>query len=125
MADVVAAINQVVIQGEDKSGPAFDSAKASFVSLGQLATNTSGYINAAFAALGVGAFATMITGAIEMEAELYKLAQATGVPVEALSAMRTAAKYAGVDLETVAKGLERFALNVTTAASGTGKVADA
>jgi hypothetical protein len=124
MADF-AAVNNVLITAKDETGPGFESVKAKLVSLGQLASNTGGVMQAAFAAIGVGAFASIITGAIEMEAELYRVAQRAGTTVEAMSAMRSAAKYAGIDMEQVAVGLSRFALNITTAASGTGKVADA
>ncbi|MGH7605404.1 MAG: hypothetical protein ACRENK_15590 [Gemmatimonadaceae bacterium] len=121
----IAAINKVVITGEDTSGPAFASAIDNVKKLGAAATNITGAVQTAFAAIGAGAFAAAITGAIDMEASLSRLAQRTGATVESLSAMRTAAQYAGVDIDQVAKTLALFANNVTKAASGTGLQADA
>lgn len=75
--------------------------------------------------LGIGAFAGMIGSAIAGQAELAKLSERTGATVEALSAMRTAAKYAGVGMDEVASGMQRFAKSVVAAQDGTNKQAKA
>lgn len=76
-------------------------------------------------AIGVGSFVHLIEGAIAGQAELARLAERTGATVESLSAMRTAAKYAGVGMDDVAKGLQKFAVAITAAQTGTGKQAEA
>jgi hypothetical protein len=77
---------------------------------------------AAGAAVGIAAALTVIIEkAIETSAKLYMLSQSVGVNVETLSALGYAAKQDGVDLETLAKSLERLDRNMLGAYNGTGK----
>lgn len=103
----------------------FEKVNAGVAGLVSTFSTLGGVIHGIAGALGVGAFAGLISGAIEGEAELYRLSQRTGATVEGLSAMRVAAKLSGVDLEQVAIGAQRFAKNIVEAQSGTGKVAKA
>lgn len=79
------------------------------------------------AALGAGAAAGLTTIGIaaiglaahtaESAAKMHELAQSTGVPIGTLSGLSFAAKAAGVDIETLATGLERMSKSVFAAAT--------
>ena len=70
----------------------------------------------AMGAAGLSAIA-LANQTAESVAKTYELAQATGVNVEALSALSFAAKQAGVDQETLARGLERMSKSAFAAAT--------
>lgn len=93
--------------------------------IGAITSSLENFAKIAGVSLGVGAFAGLIGSAIDGQAELARLSERTGATVESLSAMRTAAKYAGVDMDSVATALARFTVNITAAQSGTGKQAAA
>lgn len=103
----------------------FEGVNKSLASLVDSFTSLHGVVTGLAGALGIGAFAGLITSAIEGEAELYRLSQRTGATVESLSAMRVAARLTGVDIEQVAIGISRFAKNITDAEAGTGKAGKA
>src|SRR5690349_5801324 len=131
MADLT-AINQVIFRGKDETGAAAQSVIGNFVKIDAAASSLIdrfGGLNKILAATGLGlsvGWATgLIEGAIAGQAELGRLAAATGATVESLSAMRTAAKYAQTDMDSVAHGLEVFAKNIVAAQAGTGKQAEA
>lgn len=84
-----------------------------------------GAVKTAFGTLGLATsaagFALMIEKTVEATAELYKLSQRTGVAVEDLSAMKGAAKLAGVGMEDVAASLQKLSKNMVEAQGGSGK----
>ena len=57
--------------------------------------------------------------------QLVKLSQSTGIAVESLSALKYAAGMANIDVESLAKGIERFSRNMLEAQAGTGTAKDA
>jgi hypothetical protein len=128
MAEVT-SINQIVITAKDQTGAAFTSARQNVKSLQTaLADMVDGLgptLRALTATLGAGAFGAAIADAIEFQAKLARLSETTGATVESLSAMRTAAKYSGVDMDQVSIAMARFAANVVAAQAGTGKQAAA
>jgi hypothetical protein len=73
------------------------------------------------AAVGLAAASAVLVGiathAAEAAAEMQHLSESTGVPVERLSALSFAAKAAHLDLETLAKGLERLDKAIAKAAA--------
>lgn len=81
----------------------------------------------ALAALGVvttvTGFAALVEKTIESAAEMYKLAQRTGVAVESLSALRGVAKLSGTDMADVGTGLQKLSKNMVEAQTGSGKAA--
>src|SRR5690348_11378945 len=70
------------------------------------------------AGLSLGVFAESIKASIDFADKLNDLAKSTGVTVETLGGLGYAAKQSGVDLDTVAKGLQKLAQNMAAAASG-------
>ena len=87
----------------DKVGAAMKSAEAH----AKLLEGALGALGTSLGALGVvagaGAFVEMVKGSIETAAEMKHLSEQTGVSVSALSAMKGAAKLAGVDLHEAAQ----------------------
>jgi hypothetical protein len=77
------------------------------------------------AAMGPAMFVEMISGSIEATAALEKMSEKTGASVEALSAIRSAAKLVGVDMDAVAQGIGKLDVAMVSAAAGSGKAADA
>lgn len=71
----------------------------------------------------VGAFVSMIKETVAMEAGLYKLAQAAGTTVEALSSIKGVAKQSDTSLETVAAGMQKLSKTMAEATDGTSKAA--
>jgi|GEM_PF-3298773 len=98
----------------------------------QVATDAMGKIEAvagmatkALGVLGVAAsllkFEEAIKGSIEMMDNLDKLSKKTGVVVESLSAMKTAAKYSEVGMEEVGSALQKLSKNMVDFDNGSGK----
>lgn len=89
-----------------------------------------GLAKAAFVGLGVAmsatSFAGGIKGAIDMMDNLDKLSQKTGVTVESLSAMKTAAKYSEVGMDQVGAAIQKLSKNmIEFDSTGKGKAAQA
>jgi hypothetical protein len=70
--------------------------------------------------IGLSAFGLerLIAGGLETADSMGKLAQKTGVSIESLSQMRIAADLAGVNIETLAKGMEKISQSAAMASSG-------
>ena len=86
----------------DKVGAAMQAAEAH----AKLLEGALGALGTSLGALGVvagaGAFVGMVKGSIETAAEMKHLSEQTGVSVSALSALKGAARLAGVDLQEAA-----------------------
>ena len=105
-----------------------DDAKAS---VGGAMESIQGAIDKTMMALGALGFVTTISGlkdlmtaSIDAAAELFKLSEKTGVAVESLSAMKSAAKLSGTSIDEVGAGLVKLSKNMVDAQSGTGKAAE-
>ena len=83
--------------------------------MGSLASLGAGAAAGA-AALGISALG-LAAHAAEGAAKMYELAQSTGVAVPTLSGLSFAAKAVGVDMETLATGLERMSKSAFAAAT--------
>jgi lambda family phage tail tape measure protein len=74
--------------------------------------------------LSMASFATFeavrskIEGVIESSADLYQVAERTGVTVEALSGLASVAKLSGTDTETLATGLQKLSKSMIDAENG-------
>lgn len=99
--------------------------------LGPDGQNAKVFTVAAAGVLGVGAAALTAAGAVigiaihasEAAARMHELAQITGVSVQELSGLSIVAKVVGVDVDTLAKGLERMDKSALSAAQGSSKTA--
>src|SRR5712664_2762197 len=81
----------------------FDTAKQVQRSMDILATAAVGMISVA-----AGAFAEGVNKTAEWEVHILHLAQAAGTSTEAMSGLSFAAKMMGLDIDDIAKSLERF-----------------
>lgn len=115
---------KIVITAVDQAtGPlnAIGNAASSLgVNFSQLSSIAAGFT----AVAAGGMFASMISGAIDAAGELHDLSQKTGASVESLSALKGAARSAGIDLESLGGGLSKLSKNMLEAAGGTGKAGD-
>lgn len=86
-----------------------------------------GFTAVAAAAVAAGTALTFaIKGAIDNADHMDELAQAAGVSVEALTSLGYAAKFSGIDADTLANGLRKLSQNMLAVAQGsTGPVAAA
>jgi hypothetical protein len=75
-------------------------------------------------AFSIGALTDMVAQTIEATAQLEKFSEKTGASVEALSALRSAAKITGTDFESVTTGIGKLDQAIVNAAQGTGKAVD-
>lgn len=83
--------------------------------------------------LGMGAAAVTASAAVigialhaaEAASHLHELSQATGVSAQELSGLGVIGRIVGVDIDTLAKGLERMDKSALTAAQGSAKTAGA
>lgn len=114
-----------VLTAEDRTRQAFDSVKRNFSGL----ESQAGRIRSAFVALGgalvVGGLLRMVKSAAETADEMGKMAQRTGIAVEALSQLKFAAEQNDVPLENLNTGLRTLAVNMLTAAQGSLQQAEA
>lgn len=81
-------------------------------------------IGASIAAAGTG-IAIAVKSAINEADKLGKMAQAFGIPVEQLSALKHAADLSDVSLEQLGTGVGRLSRNMAEAAKGTGQAVSA
>lgn len=111
----------VVISAVDKTREAFSSISRSLNDAG----NQFGKFQAVLGGLGLAvsavSFGAMIKGAIDAADHLNDLSKQTGVAVNVLGGLGLAAKSSGVDLDSVAKGMGKFAKNMVETASGSGE----
>jgi hypothetical protein len=90
-------------------------------SLQSIAAKAVGFTLAGFS---VAKFAEITKSVIDTGDALNKMSQKTGIAVEDLSKLQYAADLAGVSQEALNKGLTSLAVNMATAATGIGPVAD-
>lgn len=101
----------------------------------EIAQSTANRMNDAFgtvqrtlAGLGVGlTFGALIAGiksVIDYADKLNDLSKSTGIAVETLGGLGYAAKQSGVDIETVAKGVQKLAQQMAAAAGGNTELLD-
>jgi lambda family phage tail tape measure protein len=81
-----------------------------------------GFATAALAAFGVSKLVSFSTSVIDAGAELDDLTQKTGVSVEALAALRGAAKFGGISFEQLEGGLKKFSIGLADTSAQTNKV---
>lgn len=114
----------IIISAVDKSESALKSAQGNVSALSNEFGRLTGVVTGFAALAGVTAFAGIVKGAVDSAAGLHDMAQQTGASVESLSAMRTAAKLAGSDMEQVAGGLGKLSKNMLEASQGSGNAAN-
>jgi lambda family phage tail tape measure protein len=116
---------QVVIEGQNKLGPAIDAASRS---LGQLEGSLE-TVKKAFEAVAVAEIGRELLEfgkqVVEAEDQMYKLSQKVGVATESLSGLSYAASISGVETESFGKSLEKFNKTIGEAAMGSQQAADA
>ncbi len=87
-----------------------------------------GRATTALGALGIvaslGGIKDMMLATVSAAAEMYKLSESTGVAVESLSGMRSAAKLSGTSIDEVGAGLIKLSKSMVEAQDGTGKAAE-
>ncbi len=103
-ADRISQFGNKVSGQLDRIGASFDRVNTLFAALG--------------VSLGVGAFAAGVKSAIDYADRLNDLSKQTGIAVETLGGLGYAAKQSGVDLESVAKGVQKLARTMAEAAGG-------
>lgn len=113
----------IIISAVDKTQGALNSVNSNLSSLEGQFSKLTGVVSGFAALAGVTAFAGIVKGAVDSAAGLHDMAQQTGASVESLSAMRSAAKLAGVDMEQVAGGLGKLSKNMLAASQGSGDAA--
>lgn len=91
----------------------FDTAKQVERSFNLLGTVAVGMIG-----IAAGAFAEGINKTVEWEVHILHLAQAAGTSTEAMSGLSLAAKMMGLDIDQIAKAMERFDKQVLAAQAG-------
>lgn len=114
-ADTITSFAQDVQKSAKQASDAVDGIVKAFGAIAAVAT----------VGIGIKGLTDLVTGAIDAQAQLSKLAQSTGATVESLSAMKTAATLTGTGIDQVANGLEKFSKAIITAQSGTGAAAQA
>ena len=95
--------------------------KLEMASLQSIAAKAVGF---SIAGLSVAAFVDITKKVIDTGDALNKMSQKTGIAAEDLSKLQYAADLAGVSQEALNKGLTSLAVNMATAATGIGPVAD-
>ena len=113
----------IIIKAVDQTEGALKSVQTNLGALEGQFNRLSGVVSGFAALAGVTAFAGIVKGAVDSAAALHDMSQSTGASVESLSAMRGAAKMAGVDMDQVATGLSKLSKNMVEAAQGSGDAA--
>src|SRR2546429_9953742 len=94
----------------------FDTAKQVERSFSIIGTAALGMISVAAAAFAVG-----IDKTAEWEVKILHLAESAGTTTETMSGLSFAAKMMGLDIDTVAKAMERFDKQLLQAGTGNAK----
>jgi hypothetical protein len=118
MATDVTAIHQTRFTAKDETGGVISSVKSGVKGVGDAVDSIKGKLGALAGVAAVGGFAALIKQAIDTADQLNDLSKRTGIAVETLGGLGYAAKQNGVDLETVAKGVQKLAMNMAAAAGG-------
>lgn len=115
---------KIYITAEDKTREAFTSVQRNFSQLQGAASRLSGLLPALGAGLSAAGFAAFVKTSIDAADSLNDMSKATGVAVETLAGFKLAAQQSGVELDTVAKGIQKFSGVVYDAANGSKEAAD-
>jgi hypothetical protein len=118
MADL-ASVAKVILTAEDKTGAAFQSVNNAVDGLHSKLTGlVAGGVAALGAALTINAFSGFIGSAIESAAAIQNLHEKTGLGVDALTTLRSAAKLADTDLQSIVPAILKLEQNMVKAAGG-------
>ncbi len=109
---------KVEISAVDKTKAGIESAKRNIDSLKNSASGALLRFGAIGAAIGSAIAGASLKGLIDAGDQLAKLSQKTGISAESLSVLRYAGQLAGVEVEDLAKGLNKLAVNMADAARG-------
>jgi hypothetical protein len=117
LAEFQTSLNEAVASSKkasDEIAHGFESARDA---ISDLAKELVGIISVEW-------FKSMVEGAIEAQAELYKLSKGVQMTVEQFGALDFAAKQAGISTESVTSAMSRLNVQVAKATSGDVKAAD-
>ncbi len=102
---------QVVTSGVEQISTAIATAKNALAGLG--------------AVTSVAGFAALVDKTIESAAEMHRLAQRTGVAVESLSALKSAAKFTGTSMDEIGGAMQKLSKGMVSASEDGGKTGQA
>lgn len=111
-------------QAADRIGQFGDKVSKQMDAVGKSFDKLNGYLGAIGVSLGAAAFVGGIKSAIDYADKLNDLSKTTGIAVETLGGLGYAAKQSGVDLDTVAKGVQKLARQMADAAGGNAQLTD-
>ncbi|MGE0357307.1 MAG: hypothetical protein AB7P08_10365 [Burkholderiales bacterium] len=114
-----------MIWAEDKTGPATDSAARNIQGLVREIDSVRTVLASLGGMFGIAAFASAVQGALNAADEINKLAQKTGLSVEAFQQLKYAAGLAGVDAKALSigiKGLSTMMVEASDASSQAARV---
>ena len=86
--------------------------------VGAMGTSFRDFATAALAGLSAFSFATKVKDVVDLGDSLNKLAQKTGIAVEALSQLKYAAAQSDISTESLAMAIKKLNLAISAAASG-------
>jgi hypothetical protein len=125
MADL-ASVAKLILTAEDKTGAAFSAVQGGLDGIqGKALGLVTGGLAALGAALTYGAFKSFIDGAIESAAAIQSLHEKTGVGIDALTSLRSAAKLADTDLQSIVPSILKLEQSMVKAAGGNAELAAA
>lgn len=102
---------QVVTSGVEQISTAIATAKNALAGLG--------------AVTSVAGFAALVDKTIESAAEMHRLSQRTGVAVESLSALKSAAKFTGTSMDEIGGAMQKLSKGMVDATEDGGKTGQA
>src|SRR5690349_14073204 len=109
---------QIILQGFDKTAPAFKGATKNLQDLQKLSTQTFALMGAAAAAAAVGGMATMVAKSLENADAMGKMAQKAGIATEDFSRLSYAAKLADVSNEDLIAGFKNLSAEMVKQGRG-------
>jgi hypothetical protein len=111
----IADLAKVIIESEDRTRDGVDSAVRNLQGLHGAFDALKGKFAALGGLLGIGAFAEMTLRTIELADQVNKLAQKTGLTVEAFQRLQFAAKLSDVDAQALSTGIKQLSSNLLLA----------
>lgn len=124
MADIT-TLSKIILTAVDNTKDAFGSVKSGLNDISGTAKAATAILGA-LGALGAGAFLVgAIKGAIDTTAAFKDMSEKSGLAVETLSALKTAATLTGTDFDVVVKGGTKLAKTLYDAAGSGGEAAAA
>jgi hypothetical protein len=125
MADLSARAN-FDITATDLTAKAFEGISSNLDRLQNSALSVAkGGLAALAAGLTVGVFTKFMDGVIESAASIQKLHEMTGLGVDALTTLRSAAKLAGTDFDSITPAILKLEQNMVKAAGGSDEMSNA